>query len=110
MSGTTLTRSALEERALALFDRFGIPRPEVNVAVACRPGVAPVVDFLWRRARVVLETDGGRFHSTLRAIERDRRRESELVVSGHRVLRATWTQVEREPHTVAQMVTAALAG
>ena len=107
--GTTLTRSELEERALALFDRFAIARPEVNVAVACRPGVAHEVDFLWRAQRLVLETDGGRFHSTPRAIERDRRREAELVMAGHRALRTTWTQVEREPRTMARMVAAALA-
>jgi hypothetical protein len=108
--GTTLTRSELEERALALMDRFGIPRPEVNVRLVCRPGVAPEVDFLWRRRRVVLETDGGRFHSTPRQIERDRRKESDLVRAGYRVLRATWRQVEREPRELAHMIRAALEG
>ncbi|MEA2139025.1 MAG: hypothetical protein QOG56_2175, partial [Solirubrobacteraceae bacterium] len=56
--GTTLTRSALEERTLGLLDRAGIARPEVNVRLVCRAGVAPQVDFLWRAQRLVLETDG----------------------------------------------------
>jgi hypothetical protein len=106
--GTTLTRSVLEERALAVLDDCGIRRPEVNVLVVCRPGHATEVDFLWRRERVVLETDGGRFHSTPRQIARDRRKEAELVRAGHRVLRATWVQIEREPREVALMVRAAL--
>jgi hypothetical protein len=108
--GTTLTRSELEERALALMDRSAIPRPEINVRVVCRPGVATEVDVLWRRRRVVLETDGHRFHATPRQIERDRRKEADLVRAGYRVLRATWRQVEREPQGVASMVRTALAG
>jgi hypothetical protein len=108
--GTTLTRFELEARAFALLDRAGIRRPEVNVRVVCRNGFAPEVDFLWRRERLVLETDGGRFHSTPRQIERDRHKEAELVCAGYRVLRATWRQVERQPEQVARMVRAALGG
>jgi len=108
--GTTLTRFELEARAFALLDRAGVRRPEVNVKVVCRAGFAPEVDFLWRRERLVLETDGGRFHSTPRQIDRDRYKEAELVCAGYRVLRATWRQVQREPGQVARMVRTALAG
>lgn len=107
--GTTLTREGLEELALALFDNARIPRPEVNIRVVCRSGVAPEVDFLWRRQMLVLEADGGRFHRATAAIERDRRKESDLVRAGYCVLRCTWWQVEREPRTVGLMVHAALA-
>jgi hypothetical protein len=107
--GTTLTRPGLEARTLALLDAFALPRPQVNVRVVCRPGVAPEVDFLWRTQRLVLETDGIRFHRTSRQIERDRRKEAALVRAGYRVLRATSRQVEREPRDVALMVAAALA-
>ena len=47
--GTTLTRPGLEERALAALDRYDIKRPQVNVDIVCRDGVAREVDFLWRR-------------------------------------------------------------
>jgi hypothetical protein len=107
--GTTLTRPGLEDRTLGALDRAGVPRPQVNVRVVCHKGIAPEVDFLWRRERLVLETDGGRFHSTPRQIERDRRKEADLVRAGYRVLRATWLQVERDPDGVAAMVRAALA-
>lgn len=66
------------------------------------------VDFLWRRERLVLETDGMRFHSTPRQIERDRRKEAELVRAGYRIVRMTWRQIEREPPTVAMTLRAAL--
>jgi len=107
--GTTLTRPGLEELALTLCDRAGIPRPVVNSRVVCRDGVFWELDFLWRAERLVLETDGRRFHHSRRQIERDRRKEADLVRAGHQVLRATWWQVERDPRSVALMILAALA-
>ena len=76
--------------------------------LVCRDGVAWEVDFLWRRQRLVLETDGARFHSSPGQIERDRRKEADLVIAGYHVLRATYLQVEREADVVAAMVRAAL--
>ena len=63
-SARRCTRPGLEEAALRMMDRHELPRPEVNVRVVCGAGEAPEVDFLWRRERLVLETDGGRFHSS----------------------------------------------
>ena len=97
-AGTTLTRPGLEEQTLGLLDRHGIPRPHVNAHVVCRPGRLPTRSTSSGAATgSILETDGGRFHSTPRQIERDRRKESDLVRAGYRVLRATSRQVEREP-------------
>jgi very-short-patch-repair endonuclease len=62
----------------------------------------------WRRERLILESDGNQFHRTRRQIERDRRKEAELVRAGYRVLRATSGQFEHEPESVALMVSAAL--
>ena len=107
--GTTLTRPGLEELTLAVFDRAGIPRPHVNVLLTCRPGVAWEVDFLWRSERLVLETDGARFHRTPRQIERDRRKEADLVRAGYQVLRASYQQVRYDSRAVAPMILAALA-
>ena len=41
-------------------------------------------------------------------IERDRRKEADLVRAGYRVLRASWLQLERDPDSVALMLHAAL--
>jgi very-short-patch-repair endonuclease len=60
--------------------------------------------------RLVVETDGNRFHSTRRAIERDRRKEADLVRAGYRGLRVTWSQIEHSPEVVVLMLRAALAG
>ena len=106
--GTTLTRPGPEEHALEMCDRAGIPRPHVNVLLTCRPGIAWKVDFLWRAQRLILETDGNRFHRTRRQIERDRRKEADLVRAGYRVLRATYWQVQHDPRNVTLMLEAAL--
>jgi predicted transcriptional regulator of viral defense system len=106
--GTTRTRSDLEELALAVLDGFAIPRAVNNVRVFCRDGVMPEVDFLWRAQRLVLEVDGGRYHSSPRQIARDRRKEADLVRAGYRVLRASEWQLEHDPRGVALMVRAAL--
>ncbi|MDX6719012.1 MAG: hypothetical protein QOJ63_1266 [Solirubrobacteraceae bacterium] len=106
--GTTRTRRELEERALALFAHHAIPRPAVNAIVTTPSGIPREVDFLWRRERLVLETDGMRFHSTPRQIERDRRKEAELVRAGYRVVRMTWDQIVRDPSTATLTLSAAL--
>lgn len=92
--GTTLTRSALEERMLALCRWAGVMPPVVNEYVIGGSGQAYPVDFVWPERRVIVETDGMAFHSSRSAIERDRRREADLVRADYRVLRVTWTQVE----------------
>jgi len=67
--GTTLTRSELEERMLALCRAAGLPLPVVNEPVVGGSGRWHCVDFLWADRRVIVETDGHAFHSTRRAIE-----------------------------------------
>lgn len=107
-AGSTLTRSALEELALAVIREAGLPLPHVNAPVACGPGSWHTVDFHWPAERVVLETDGHRFHRTAAAVERDRRRDADLAIAGQRVLRSTWRQLEREPGRVVRMLRVAL--
>jgi len=95
-AGATLTRSVLEERFLSLCTHARIPRPEVNVRIEEHE-----VDFAWRRARLVVETDGRDAHMTRAAFERDRRRDADLVTAGWRVIRITHARLTREPAAVA---------
>jgi very-short-patch-repair endonuclease len=104
VAGTTLTRSALEERMLALCREHGLARPRVNHWVA---GLE--VDFLFEAQRVVIETDGWAHHRTRAAFERDRDRDAALARAGHRVLRFTHRQLADDPRAVAATIAAALA-
>jgi very-short-patch-repair endonuclease len=88
----TLTRSELEERFLALVRRGGLPEPELNVRIGDYE-----VDFLWRAQRRVVEVDGYAYHSTRRALARDRRKDIDLELAGYKVTRFTSGQVTYEP-------------
>jgi putative AbiEi antitoxin of type IV toxin-antitoxin system/uncharacterized protein DUF559 len=103
-TGQKLTKRELEERCLALCDRAGIPRPDVNIRVALEDGEAPEVDFLWRRQRLIVETDSWTFHRTRRAFERDRERDQRLMLAGYRVVRLTWRQILDEPARIEAMI------
>ena len=62
------------------------------------------VDFLFAASRLVVETDGYRFHRTRRAFERDRERDAILARAGYRTLRFTHRQLTREPTMVADTI------
>ena len=101
--GTTRTRSELEETFLKLCDDHGIPRPEVNVHIE-----GFECDFVWRDARLVVETDGAAAHSTDRARRRDPVRDARLMTAGWRVWRVSYEQVARRPGDTADELRALL--
>lgn len=103
--GLTLTLSELEIHFRALCDAHRLPHPTVNA----RP-LGFRVDFLWREARLVVETDGWGTHHTRAAFEEDRARDQALSVAGYRTVRFTHRQVADDPAGVAATLSALLAG
>jgi very-short-patch-repair endonuclease len=99
--GSTRTRSPLEERMLALCRRSGLPAPEVNVIVEGHE-----VDFLWRDARLIVETDGWAAHGTRKAFERDRLRDAKLTAAGWRVVRVTHRTIGAFEQQLARLLAA----
>ena len=97
------TRSELEHLFLRLCERYRLPAPEVNVRVGPYE-----VDFLWRSSRLIVETDGYRYHRGSQAFEDDHDRDLVLRAHGHDVLHFTYRQVTKEPKRVAAAVTSAL--
>lgn len=63
------------------------------------------VDFLFRSARLVVETDGRATHGARRAFEQDRRRDQLLRLSGWTVIRFTYNQVVNRPDEVLATLT-----
>lgn len=100
-----LTRSQLEIRMRDLLDAHDLERPAVNAFVDGRE-----VDFLWRRLRLIVETDGHETHGTRSAFERDRARDARLTMLGYRVVRFTYRQVVYEPDGVAATLRGLIAG
>jgi REase_MTES_1575 len=66
------------------------------------------VDFLFAAQRLVVETDGWRYHRTRRAFERDRDRDAALLMSGYRTLRVTHHRLRSDPAGVAATLRALL--
>jgi len=98
------TRSDLEAFFRDLCAEHRVERPQVNAIVE---GVE--VDFLWRRQRLVVEVDGRATHLTRAAFERDRAKDAKLTLTGYRVVRFTYRQIERDPAATGATVVALLA-
>jgi very-short-patch-repair endonuclease len=93
------TRSELEDLFLRLCRRHGLPKPEVNVRVG-----AYEVDFLWRPQRLIVETDGYKYHRGSQAFEDDHNRALTLRAERFSPLHFTFRQVVDEPDRVAALV------
>jgi very-short-patch-repair endonuclease len=93
---TTTTRSALEDEFLAFCALRGIPRPVVNGRIGGHE-----VDFHWPAARLIVETDGYRYHAGPAAFVADRARDRELAALGWLVIRVTAADLGSRPAVLA---------
>jgi hypothetical protein len=105
--GSTLTESELEEGFYALCRSYGVPKPQVNQWIDLHDG-GPMIkaDFVWRPERVIVETDGWKYHGTAQARERDPRRDQRMILAGWQPIRTTWRQVFRRPQELGPTLVA----
>lgn len=85
--------SPLEARCARLLAGSPLPPPERQHEVVAA-GRRRRLDFAWPRARVALEVDGYRWHSSRRAWESDRARIRDLRREGWTVVQATHDDLE----------------
>jgi len=104
LSGPTVTASNLEEAFLAICRETALPAPEVNAWMTLPNGSAIKVDFLWRKQRLAVETDGHPFHRTRQSRERDTKRDQLLRLAGF--VRFTGRQVALEKEWVTRTLLA----
>lgn len=102
---TSLTRSELEDRFLALLDAHGLPRPLTNHEIA-----GMEVDAAWPAQRLAVELDGWAYHAHRAAFEEDRARATRLTVAGWTLVRFTHAQVAERPERIGETLRALLAG
>jgi hypothetical protein len=100
-------RSDFETLVLPDLIEMGLARPNCNVPLHIE-GERFLVDFLWERARVIVETDGRETHETPTAFQGDRRRDQFLAAAGYRVVRITWDQLHSERDAVLRRISRAL--
>ena len=90
-----LTDSELERRFLAIARAAGLGKPRTGVRVN-----GFKVDFHWPALRLVVETDGLRYHRTPAQQARDRLRDQAHAAAGLLCLRFTHEQVAYDPEHV----------
>src|SRR4051794_6608740 len=90
-----ITDSELERRFLRLVRQARLPLPRTQ-----QPVNGHRVDFLWPDLKLIVETDGLRYHRTPIQQSRDRARDQAHVAAGFIVLRFTHAQVRNEPNRV----------
>ena len=94
-----LTDSELERYFLPLAEQAGLPVPLTREYLNDFR-----VDFLWPDLRLVVETDGLRYHRTPAQQARDRLRDQEHLAAGYTPLRFTHEQVRYEPKHVLSIL------
>jgi very-short-patch-repair endonuclease len=100
----TLTDSALERLFLPIARRAGLPKPQTQAQVN---GFR--ADFYWPGLKLVVETDGLRYHRTAAQQARDLVRDQRHAVADIERLRFTHAQVAHEPAYVEATLQAVAA-
>jgi very-short-patch-repair endonuclease len=96
-------RSRMEAKLLPLLTEAGLPTPETNASLRLG-GRIYEVDFLWRAQRLVVETDGGRFHDNPAAGDRDSERNHALAKAGYRLPRLGWEDLRDRPEATMREI------
>jgi hypothetical protein len=89
-------RSPLEIRFPAFIREHRLPPPVQNVHVLDHE-----VDALWPEAKLIVELDSWEYHGHRTAFERDRARDSKLLIAGYRTIRVTHRRLDREAAQLA---------
>ncbi|MGH2938689.1 MAG: DUF559 domain-containing protein [Solirubrobacterales bacterium] len=96
-------RSRMEAKLLPLLTEAALPIPQTNAKLRLG-GKVYEVDFLWREQKLVVETDGGRFHDNPAAGARDSNRNHALADGGYHLPRLGWEDLRDRPdQTMAEI-------
>jgi len=90
------TRSPLEDRFQRFARFYALPPHSTNVEV-----LGKEVDALWPAAKLIVELDSWEFHSHRAAFQRDRARDTRLLVAGYRTVRVTHDRLDTEADALA---------
>jgi hypothetical protein len=95
----TTVRSPLEDRFQRFCQFYDLPPHSTNVDV-----LGSEVDALWPAAKLIVELDSWEFHRHRAAFQRDRARDTRLLVAGYRTIRITHHRLDTEATTLANEI------
>src|SRR6266571_171511 len=101
--------SAFETFLSQALRRGGLPAPVPQFRVRLPSGRFARVDFAYPQARLVVEADSYRYHSSFSAWSRDRVRHNELVALGWRVLPIKFSDIRNDGQAIADQIRRCLA-
>lgn len=87
--------SPLESLSRLFFIGHGIPMPRSQITLTSRGSFLGRADFWWERQRVVGEADGLSKYTDASVLRAEKLRQERLENAGLRVVRWTWTDVDR---------------
>lgn len=99
--GVSVPLNPLESLGLQLTAKMPV-KPALHYIVCDDFGFVGEVDLAWPEAKLCVELDGFKPHSSREAFRRDRERDRRLVRMGWQSLRYTWADVNQHPAAVAQ--------
>jgi very-short-patch-repair endonuclease len=100
-------RSRMEAKLLPLLTEAALPIPQTNARLRVGPKTYEV-DFLWRRQKLIVEADGGRFHDNPAAGSRDSNRNHTLTGAGYWLPRLGWEDLRDRPEETMRELAALL--
>ena len=100
----TATVKEAHRMLLELVRSSGLPHPKAEVPIARYR-----VDLLWADAKLVVEMDSTKWHTTPGRIEHDKRRDAELAALGYLTIRVTWNELTKRPNQVITRIAQAYA-
>ena len=98
------TQSVLEARFRRFLKRYRFPQPAQQHVVHRNHGMRAFVDFCYPEIGLAIEVDGFKSHGNRVSWNDDLHRQNDLVISGLRVLRFTWSDLTTEETRVAEQL------
>lgn len=100
--GAMRSQSEFERRARELIEAAGLPTPVHEYPIPWAPERR--FDDAYPDELLAIEWDSRRYHGQLAAFEADRIRDRAAAVNGWRVIRFTWSDVEKRPLEVVETI------
>ena len=103
------SESAFESISRVVFDRSGLPSPDLQAWVGKDGVIIGRVDFLWREHSTIAEADGAAKYANPELARAQLRRDAELRAAGFEVVHFGWQELRLNPAQVVEAVRAAFA-
>lgn len=95
--GPAVPRSHLERALVALLREHGEPLPSFQSRLPGRGVVDGLVDGMYSDAKLIVESDGRRWHARIAALAKDHLRDAEAAAAGYLTLRVMHEHVTGDP-------------